>query len=254
VKNHILTTSPIIYDKCGLSPKFFFSLSLRIRGSNDIFFVKIFSISPRNYSGTKAQMRLALKQIRRDGGTQSRATLHQRTIEEYREAMQQGCSFPPVIVFYDGQEYLLSDGFHRVAAALLAGWQSIEVELKLGTKREAILYAVGANAAHGLRRTLADKHHAVKLLLEDAEWGQWSDRALARATVTSHPFVAKVRANLTGKTSSERIYTTKHGTQAVMKTSQIGKSRRTSADLDPLEKKLSRPLVEKGMDGLIRMR
>ena len=177
-------------------------------------------------------MRLPLKLIRTDGGTQARARLSQTVVDDYAIAMQQGHSFPPVVVFYDGQDHWLVDGFHRLEAAIRAGFQEITVELKLGNLREAILYAVGANANHGLRRTPADKRHAVSMMVKDSEWGQWSDRAIAKSTQTSHPFVAKVRENVTGNVTSERVYTTKHGTQATMKTSRIGQSGGTEAIRD----------------------
>lgn len=128
-------------------------------------------------------------------------------------------------MFFDGTSYWLADGFHRVAAALKSGFREIEVELKLGAVRDAMLYAVGSNATHGLKRTPADKRHAIELMLADSEWGKWSDRAIAKASNTSHPLVAKVRACLTGNISSERTYTTKHGTTATMNVSRIGSSR-----------------------------
>src|SRR5262245_22985512 len=66
---------------------------------------------------------LAIQQIRRDGGTQSRAALNEETITDYADAMEDllripnGLSqFPPLIVFYDGTDYWLADGFHRVEA------------------------------------------------------------------------------------------------------------------------------------------
>ena len=62
-----------------------------------------------------------------------------------------------MVVFCDGTDYWLADGFHRLEAHRQVGFRDIEVDLKLGTKRGAILYAVGANASHGLRRTPADK-------------------------------------------------------------------------------------------------
>jgi hypothetical protein len=50
-----------------------------------------------------------------------------------------------------------------------------------------------SNAAHGLPRTDADKRKAVRLLLADAEWGQWSDRESARHCQVSQVFVSKLR-------------------------------------------------------------
>jgi hypothetical protein len=170
--------------------------------------------------------------IRTDGGTQVRAKLNQKVIQEYGSQMQQGHSFPPIVVFFDGGCYWLTDGFHRVHAALLAGFTEFNVDLKMGSLREAILFAVGANAVHGLRRTTEDKRQAVMMMLQDEEWGKWSDhevarvrdRSIAKYTQTSHPFVAKVRLEFTGNISSERVYTTKYGTPATMNTSRIGKS------------------------------
>ena len=172
----------------------------------------------------EALMRLLLSQIRTDGGTQARAEINQITVIEYATAIREGQTFPPVVVFFDGDFYWLVDGFHRLEAYRLAEIQDdLEVILKLGTLRDAILYAVGANAEHGLRRTTADKHHAVSLLLSDPQWGQWSDRMIAKQTFTSAPFVAKVRSLQTINANTERVYTTKHGSQSSMDTSGIGK-------------------------------
>jgi predicted HTH domain antitoxin len=56
-----------------------------------------------------------------------------------------------------------------------------------------VLYSVGANAAHGLRRTNEDKRRAVETLINDEEWATWSDREIARACGVSGKFVAAVR-------------------------------------------------------------
>jgi hypothetical protein len=85
-------------------------------------------------------------------------------------------------------------------------------------------------------------------LLEDSDWSHWSDRQIAKQTSTSHPFVAKIRSELTGNISSEknnqnvtgnisseqteRTYITKHGTTAQMNTANIGKGK-SSESLPP---------------------
>ena len=91
-----------------------------------------------------------------------------------------------------------------------------------------MLFSVGANATHGLRRTNDDKRRAVLTLLSDAEWSQWSDREIAKRCGVSPDTVGRIRAEspLTESDSEkpiERIYTNKHGTQAKMKTGGIGK-------------------------------
>ena len=136
---------------------------------------------------------LALELIATDGGTQSRAGLNYATIDEYAEAMDAGAQFPPVLVFYDGEEYWLADGFHRVEAASRLEWTDIAVEIRSGTRRDAVLYSVGANAEHGLRRTNADKRQAVLTLLNDDEWGQWSNREIAKRVSVAEGLVRKIK-------------------------------------------------------------
>lgn len=165
---------------------------------------------------------ITIEQIRLDGGTQPRAGIDEATVAEYAAQMEAGDLFPPLIVFHDGSSYWLADGFHRVAAWWRVGHETMPADVRQGTQRDAILYAVGANASHGLRRSNDDKRRAVLRLLEDEEWGQWSDREIARRTHTSHTFVAGLRATLTGNVASERTYTTRHGTTAVMDTANIG--------------------------------
>src|SRR3982750_4393302 len=62
---------------------------------------------------------LELKKIRTDGGTQLRAKLSEKVIEEYAAAMREGhrAEFPPLMVFFDGTDYWLADGHHRYHAA-----------------------------------------------------------------------------------------------------------------------------------------
>jgi hypothetical protein len=142
---------------------------------------------------------LLVDRIRTDGGTQARAGLDEPTITEYAGAMEDGATFPPVVVFHDGDDYWLADGFHRVAAAGRAGLKKFPVEVRPGTQRDALLFACGANYAHGLRRTQEDKRQAVLTLLRDAEWGQRSDRWVADAAKVDHKTVAKLRTEATGR-------------------------------------------------------
>lgn len=137
---------------------------------------------------------IPLDAVRINGGTQSRAELNQATIAEYAEAVRQAVEFPPIVTFFDGASFWLADGFHRFNAHKDAGAMEISAEIRSGTQRDAILYSVGANASHGLRRTNEDKRRAVMTLLNDAEWAAWSDRDVARQCGVSHSFVAAVRS------------------------------------------------------------
>jgi hypothetical protein len=173
---------------------------------------------------------IALSDIVRNGGTQMRAALDPDTITEYADAMRANGwgTFPPVVLFYDGATYHLGDGFHRTEAAARVGIADIPADVRSGTRRDAVLHAAGANASHGLRRTNADKRRSVMALLEDVEWRSWSDNEISRRCNVSPTFVGTLRASLSTVDSEEpeeRTYTTRHGTQATMKTEKIGKSR-----------------------------
>jgi len=154
---------------------------------------------------------IPLDQIRMDGGTQARAGLDNQTLAEYAESWltlshrQNGfLEMPLIIVYHDGESYWLADGFHRVVAyrqfldggSASASPRAIRAEVRMGTKRDAVLYACGANATHGLKRTQADKRRAIETLLGDEEWKQWSDSEIARRCNVTHPTVAAVRRDL----------------------------------------------------------
>jgi len=123
-------------------------------------------------------------------------------VNEYAHSMRDGSTFPPVTLYSDGETYWIADGFHRTEAAREAGMETVEAEVLEGSQRDARLAALSANEAHGLRRTNEDRRNAVREVLRDPEWSQWPDRELARACRVSHPTVAKVRAEMTGKVTS----------------------------------------------------
>jgi uncharacterized ParB-like nuclease family protein len=139
------------------------------------------------------EITLSVAAIRTDGGTQPRSTILRDVVEEYAAAMADGAKFPAITVFYDGAEYWLADGFHRMAATEAAGREKINCDVRQGTRRDAVLHSVGANAAHGMRRTNEDKRRAVRVLLEDAEWSRKPDNEIAKLCGVSQPFVGKMR-------------------------------------------------------------
>ena len=154
------------------------------------------SQKPQSESSGSSIQSVEIANIRMDGGTQPRAKLFEDVVTEYSEDMRQGATFPPVIVFFDGKEYWLADGFHRIRAKEAIGAQEVTADVHLGTQRDAVLYAVGANSAHGLRRTNADKRRAVIRLLHDYEWNKWSDREIARRCGVSNRLVGDIRREL----------------------------------------------------------
>lgn len=106
---------------------------------------------------------LPLSQIKFDPDCQSRVRLDEDTVVEYAYRMKDGEVFPPIVVFFDGAEYWLSDGFHRYAARKGVVRErgeedgaDILCDIRQGSRLDAVRYALSANAQHGKRRESGD--------------------------------------------------------------------------------------------------
>lgn len=139
------------------------------------------------------QKQIDFEYLRIDCGTQSRVDIDQQTVSSYAEFIKEGVVFPPVTVFFDGTQHYLADGFHRYFAHKDAGHKEILAQVINGTLRDAILFSLEANATHGLPRTNADKRKSVQIMIDDFEWGEWSNAEIARRCRVSHTFVNKMR-------------------------------------------------------------
>lgn len=134
---------------------------------------------------------IKLSLIKLDAGTQSRAAINAEVVADYAERMTEGDKFPAVIVFHDGSDYFLADGFHRVLACERNKFKDVLADVRNGTREDALKFSLGANRSNGLRRTNADKRYAVELALK--EFSDLSSNALAKLCGVSHTFVDSVR-------------------------------------------------------------
>lgn len=175
--------------------------------------------------------RVNLNILRLDGGTQSRVGIDESVVAHYAELIQSGVILPPVTVFHDGADHWLADGFHRFHAHRRAEKASIEVDLRTGTLREAILHSFGANKGHGLQPSNADKRKIVTAMLSDAEWSQWSDNKIAKECGFSASFVGDMRRSIFSRTKdAPAIRTVERAGKAYQQnTSSIGKSKATDS-------------------------
>jgi len=148
---------------------------------------------------------LALNDITVDSEIQQRANgLDPATVNDYAAQYEAGIEMPPIVAFQDKEETIwLSDGFHRFAAQELLGRESVDVDLRKGTRRDAILFACAANSSHGLRRTNADKRKAITTLLCDEAWAKRSDRWVAEKVGVHQTTVGTVRGELSNLDSSQ---------------------------------------------------
>ena len=179
---------------------------------------------------------LKLSQLRIDGGTQPRVEINEEAVADYAERLREGVVLPPVTAFFDGVVYWLADGFHRYHAHRRAGREAIAVDVHDGGLREAILYSVGANTDHGLRRTNEDKRKAVETLLTheiasvDENGNPWNNCDIARRCNVGETTVRKYREIHTSRKAKyetgKRAFThPKTGKPTTMNTAKIGKSK-----------------------------
>ncbi len=150
-------------------------------------------VDARQRKSPQQEVIVRLEMLSRDEGVLARTALDHETVESYAALMADGVEFPALTVFDDGEKLRLADGFHRAEAAVRAGLGDFACDVRRGTRRDAILHSIDANARHGLPRTDADKRRAVETLLRDHEWGRWSDREIARLAGVSKSLVGKLR-------------------------------------------------------------
>ncbi len=166
---------------------------------------------------------IRIDSLRRDGGTQPRATLDPDTLAHYSERMLAGDVFPPVAVFHDGADHWVWDGFHRLGAADAIGRTEIEADVRQGTLADAQWFSASVNDSHGLRRSRADVQRAIETALRLRP--TLSDREIADHVHCNHETVGARRAALsaTGGIRQSPIRTGKDG--RTTDTSKIGKSK-----------------------------
>lgn len=168
---------------------------------------------------------MLLKEIRTDGGTQARKSLNQDVVNEYAQQMQDGAVFPPVVVFNDGSNLWLADGFHRYFAHRQNGEVEIDVEVHQGTVDDATLYAIGATRKRGLPFNREDLKEIIARIVKHPVWSTWPTRKIADLIGCSAMTVSRVKSSME-EVPTTVSYTTRQGTKTVMDTSSIGKAPR----------------------------
>lgn len=192
------------------------------------------SINRCSLQGTES---LSITKIKIDHEILARSKLNNAVVSEYSEAMRRGAKFPPITVFYDGSEYWLADGFHRIQALESTGKSIVTVEVRHGSRREAKLFAVGANLDYGFQRTNADKRRAVEILLGDHEWRCWSNREIARRCRVHHQLVGNLRKKLCSFDTSSHQFR-KGGDGRVINITNIGKRKKNSKSSNEINKRI----------------
>lgn len=146
--------------------------------------------------------RIDISSIHLDSATHARARVEESVVAEYAAAMTEGASFPPVALVGDALSgYWLVDGWLRVAAARRIGLREVEAEVAAGGEADARWLACGANIAHGLRRTNADKRQAVLQALQHPAGAGKTLREIADHCGVGKDLVHSIKQLLNGSLS-----------------------------------------------------
>jgi hypothetical protein len=113
------------------------------------------------------------------------------TVERYAESWDR---LPPITVYEVDERWLLADGFHRHAAAVMLGKRTIPVEIRAGSFEDALDYVSSVNLFHGLPLSRTERRRAVEVKLRLHH--DWSDRRTAEELGVSRELVAKIRKQL----------------------------------------------------------
>jgi hypothetical protein len=167
---------------------------------------------------------LDIERIRRDGGTQARVACPQSISGRYAELMKAGVQFPPVRVWFDGENYWLADGFQRTAAAEIVGRTCIASEVHHGTLEDARWDSFQANSSHGLPRTRADIEAVVRNAIEHPKALPLSNNQFARYLGIPESTLRRLRKRLfpPGDAAGLRV-AVRAGKAYSIDTSSIGK-------------------------------
>lgn len=196
-----------------------------------------------------ASRRLNLSQIRLDGGTQPRAGLYQRHIDDLADDLRAGAVLPPVDVMYDGEVYWLFDGFHRWHACKAARGASaaIDVRVHQGSQQDAQWASFAVNKTHGLRRTTEDKQRAIVAALKHPNGATRSNRDLGRHLGVDDKTVGAWREKLESGAEIPQVTERTGADGKVYDTTNIGAAPRRETYVSGLPK-LDMPLRMVGAD------
>ncbi len=136
---------------------------------------------------------IAINLIVADPNIQPRAAMSPEVVADYASDPD---ALPAIDVFEEGVQFIIGDGFHRHAGYVAASRTEVPCSVHKGGRRAAALFALAANARHGLRRSSADKRRAIEKMLRDDEWRHWTDHRIADHCHVDPKTVRNQRAEL----------------------------------------------------------
>jgi len=107
-------------------------------------------------------------------------------VDEYAAKMKAGAYFPPIRLFREGSRFVLVDGAHRLAAAMLTGSERLGAYVEPWDLPTAAMRAVLLNSFRleelGLKLTPEQIQQRLGLFVSIEPWRSMSDEEIARDT------------------------------------------------------------------------
>lgn len=138
-------------------------------------------------------------------------------IMSYMDEIKPSLSCPPLSVCFDGSDYWLFDGYHRLEAMKRIGFNTCLIKVYKGTRRDALrryicdkLKSRGAKAKNIVR-------YCIELLCEDSEWMGMGSKALANLFQRKEEFFDNLEDFKRYGWSDFALSRNKHGTLNFMR-------------------------------------
>jgi hypothetical protein len=151
---------------------------------------------------------LEVKAIQIDPDINPRAWLAPSAVETYsalyREHEGKDTPLPPLDVFYLDEAYYVTDGHHRLEAAQQASLTTLQCRVFRGTRQEAFMHAVSANAGRGVPFGPMDYERIITRMLSYPDTSKLSNRQIARRIGCSHTRVNQLRPRVERRATVEQ--------------------------------------------------
>jgi hypothetical protein len=151
-----------------------------------------------------SRRKLPLRRLTLDKAMQPREKIDGATVDRYAELLLEGVALPPVTVVLDGEKkFWLGDGFHRFYGHEKAGLREIEAEVRLGSKIDAILIALRANAEHGRPRSDKDLKRAYRLAVQHDLVKPWDVDGVAKLIACTQQWARRLTEDVRNAREAE---------------------------------------------------
>jgi len=136
-----------------------------------------------------------VKKIKLVSKYHTRAKLDPKRVTEFAELLtdKEPVNFPPVVLYFDWENYWIADGYARVAAHRMSEFNEINAIVFRGGAKEAFI--AGLTYGHGEQKSRRDKQEGIKKALVDPDL-PWTDKEVAYYCGVSTITVSKFRKEL----------------------------------------------------------